>query len=91
MATSSGQAWPFAAAISTIFYLSYAATNRMKLALVFEVGKQQSETAGHYDTWHTAAAFLQYKLAERVSTTLRGEYYYAERGVIIKDITPAAK
>ena len=72
------------------FYLSYAATNRVKLALVFDVGKQQRETAGQYDTWHTAAAFLQYKLAERVSTTLRGEYYYAERGVIIKDITPVA-
>ena len=70
------------------FYVSYAATERANLALVFDVGKQESEREGNSDTWHTAAAFVKYKLAERLSTTLRGEYYYAERGIIIGSITP---
>ena len=70
------------------FYLTYAATERLNLALVFDVGKQQS--AGHhgYDTWHTGSAFIKYKLADKFSTTLRGEYYNADRGVIINSIMP---
>ena len=72
------------------FYLSHATTDRLNLALVFDVGKQQNEANSGYDTWHTAAAFAKYKLADRLSTTLRGEYYYAERGVIISSIRPTA-
>ncbi|WP_201978944.1 porin [Hymenobacter rubidus] len=72
------------------FYLTYAAAERVNLALVFDVGKQQSATSERYDTWHAAAAFLKYRLAEKFSTTLRGEYYFAERGVLIQRIAPAA-
>ncbi|MBU6123050.1 porin [Hymenobacter siberiensis] len=72
------------------FYITYAATERVNLALVFDVGKQQSASQEKYDTWHTASAFVKYKLAEKFSTTLRGEYYYAERGVIINSISPTA-
>lgn len=70
------------------FYITYAATQRLNLALVFDVGKQQS--AGHhgYDTWHAGSAFAKYQLSKLVSTTLRGEYYYAERGVLITGISP---
>ncbi|OGX90708.1 porin [Hymenobacter coccineus] len=70
------------------FFVTYAATERLNLALVFDVGKQQS--AGHhgYDSWHTGSAFVKYKLAEQFSTTLRGEYYYAQRGVFINGISP---
>ncbi|WP_052732867.1 porin [Hymenobacter terrenus] len=70
------------------FYITYAPAERVNLALIFDVGKQQSATASNYDTWHTASAFLKYKLTDKLSTTLRGEYYYAERGVIIQGIKP---
>ena len=62
------------------FYITYAAAARLNLALVFDVGKQQSAFHKGYDTWHAGSAFVKYKLAEQFSTTLRGEYYYAQRG-----------
>jgi hypothetical protein len=72
------------------FYLTYAATERTNLALVFDVGKQRGVGSEKYDTWHTAAVFVKHKLADKLSATLRGEYYYAERGVIIRSIMPRA-
>ncbi|UOG76371.1 porin [Hymenobacter tibetensis] len=73
------------------FYASYAATDRLSLAVVFDVGKQErAERGGKDDTWHTGAAFVRYKLADKWSTTLRGEYYNANRGVIINSISPVA-
>lgn len=76
------------------FYVSYAATDRFSMALVFDVGKQQAhrlaDVSGEkYDTWHTGAAFARYKLADKWTTALRGEYYKAERGVIIGSYAPA--
>ncbi|WP_133272578.1 porin [Hymenobacter radiodurans] len=71
------------------FYASYTATSRLSLALVFDVGKQENERRGaKADTWHTGAAFIRYKLAEQWNTTLRGEYYRADRGVVISSISP---
>ncbi|GAA4019643.1 porin [Hymenobacter fastidiosus] len=75
------------------FYVSYAATDRLSLALVFDVGKQQAarlagDNGEKYDTWHTGAAFVRYKLADQWTTALRGEYYKAERGVIISSYAP---
>jgi len=70
------------------FYLTYAATDRLNLAVVFDVGKQQSEGRRGYDTWHAGSAFVKYKLADKFSTTLRGEYYDADRGVIISSSMP---
>ncbi|GAB3635709.1 porin [Hymenobacter arcticus] len=72
------------------FYITYAATERLSLAAVFDVGKQQSAQRRGYDTWHTGSAFVKYKLSDLFSTTLRGEYYNADRGVIISSIMPAA-
>lgn len=76
------------------FYVSYAANDRLSLALVFDVGQQQAHrpagtTGESYDTWHTGAAFVRYKLADQWTTALRGEYYRAERGVIIGSAAPA--
>ncbi|UOQ98350.1 porin [Hymenobacter sp. 5317J-9] len=76
------------------FYVSYAATTRLSLALVFDVGKQQAarpagDNGEKYDTWHTGAVFVRYKLADKWTTALRGEYYNAERGVIIGSFAPA--
>lgn len=70
------------------FYITYAAAPRLALALAFDVGAQQSAHHAGYDTWHTGAAFAKYKLAERWSATLRGEYYYADRGVLIARLSP---
>ncbi len=71
------------------FYVSYAATDRLSVAGVFDVGKQERAQDGRKDdTWHTGALFLRYKLADKWTTTLRGEYYYAQRGVIINSFTP---
>ncbi|ALW85189.1 hypothetical protein AUC43_08840 [Hymenobacter sedentarius] len=70
------------------FYLTYAATDRLSVAGVFDVGKQATAVYGKHDTWHTGAAFVRYKLADRWAATARAEYYYAERGVVIRGITP---
>ena len=73
------------------FYVSYAATDRLSLALVFDVGKQESERrGGKADTWHTGAAFVRYKLADKWTAAARAEYYNADRGVIISAISPVA-
>ena len=73
------------------FYLTYAAAPRLNLALVFDVGKQQSAFHQGYDTWHTGSAFVKYQLSDLFSTTLRGEYYYAQRGVFINGISPGLR
>ena len=75
------------------FYVSYAATGRLSLALVFDVGKQQGGRAengrdAETDTWHTGAAFGRYQLAPKWWAAARAEYYHAERGVIIGTISP---
>ena len=43
------------------FYL----TDRLSVAGVFDVGKQETSTYGRYDTRHTGAAFARYRLAEK--------------------------
>ena len=72
------------------FYITYAASGRTNLALVFDVGKQRSVGSEKYDTWHAASVFVKQKLADKFSATVRGEYYYAERGVLIRSIMPLA-
>ena len=70
------------------FYVKYQASSRLSLALVFDVGKQKRARNAGYDTWHAASVFAKYQLAPKFSATLRGEYYYAERGVVIIRISP---
>ena len=71
------------------FYVTYAATDRLSFAAVFDVGRQQQATTGS-DTWHTGAAFARYKLSDQWAAAARAEYYYADRGVLIASISPAA-
>jgi len=74
------------------FYATYAVTDRLSLTIVFDVGKQKSERSGtNADTWHTGAVFVRYELADKWTTTLRGEYYNADRGVIISSFSPVAR
>ncbi|GAB3238646.1 porin [Hymenobacter seoulensis] len=71
------------------FYLSYSITQRLSVAGVFDVGKQEQAVSGSKaDTWHAGAAFLRYRLAEKWSATGRLEYYYARHGVIIRTASP---
>ena len=71
------------------FYVSYAATTRLSLALVFDVGKQGSGQPGvKTDTWHTGAAFVRYQLAPQWTAAARLEYYHADRGVFIVSGAP---
>ncbi|OUJ72305.1 porin [Hymenobacter crusticola] len=73
------------------FYVSYTATERLSLAVVFDVGKQEKAQDGtKADTWHTGAAFVRYKLADKWTAAARVEYYNADHGVIINSIMPAA-
>jgi hypothetical protein len=73
------------------FYVTYAATDKLSLALVFDVGKQEKAQDGtKADTWHTGSAFVRYKLADKWTAALRGEYYNADHGVIINSIMPTA-
>lgn len=73
------------------FYLTYTATDRLSLAGVFDVGKQENERRnGKADTWHTAAAFVRYKFTDRWAAAARYEYYYADRGVVIRSSMPVA-
>ncbi|GAA3936163.1 porin [Hymenobacter algoricola] len=72
------------------FYVSYAATPRLSLALVFDVGTQEQAARGSKaDTWHSGAAFVRYKLAAKWTAAARAEYYAADHGVIISSIIPA--
>ncbi len=73
------------------FYATYAASDRVALAAVFDIGQQQrARPEKGADLWHTAAAFVKVKLAERWSATVRGEYYKADRSVVIGALTPVA-
>ncbi|UYZ60188.1 porin [Hymenobacter latericus] len=73
-------------------YVSYAATPRLALAVVFDVGWQQRELSrsAPYDVWYTGAAFLRYRLSSKWSATVRGEFYRAARGVVIRSVAPRA-
>ncbi|GAA3959411.1 porin [Hymenobacter antarcticus] len=71
------------------FYASYAATSRLSLAVVFDIGQQQAPGRAA-DTWHTGAAFVRYAFAERWTAAARAEYYSADHGVIIAALAPAA-
>ncbi|RAK70624.1 porin [Hymenobacter edaphi] len=72
------------------FYLSYAATDRLSLAAVFDVGAQQRPASQRgADTWHAGAALLRYQLTDKWAAAARYEYYRARRGVIIRSISPA--
>ncbi|MCC3160519.1 porin [Hymenobacter sp. 15J16-1T3B] len=72
------------------FYFSYAATDKLSLAAVFDVGAQQ-RGAGRRgaDTWHAGAALLRYQLTEHWAACARYEYYRAQRGVVIRSFAPA--
>ena len=71
------------------FYASYAATSRLNLAVVFDIGQQQAP-GRPADTWHAGSAFVRYAFAKQWTAAARAEYYSAEHGVIITALAPAA-
>ncbi|WP_354583694.1 porin [Hymenobacter sp. UYCo722] len=77
------------------FYLTYAANTRLSVLALFDIGTQQARrTAFGNDTWHTGALVLRYRLGARpggpFTAALRGEYYYAKNGVVVRDAGPLA-
>ncbi|MGI4736271.1 MAG: porin [Janthinobacterium lividum] len=72
------------------FYLTYTTTDRLSLAVVFDIGKQRQAIGTGTDTWHAGAAFARYKLSGHWAATARAEYYYADHGVLIAAVAPAA-
>ena len=71
------------------FYASYAATSRLSLAVVFDIGQQQAPGRAA-DTWHAGSAFVRYAIAKQWTAAARAEYYAADHGVIIVALAPAA-
>ena len=71
------------------FYLTYAATDRLSLALVFDLGQQRRAVGSGSDLWHAGAAFARYKLGAQWAAAARAEYYYADHGVLVVAIAPA--
>ena len=71
------------------FYASYAATSRLSLAVVLDIGQQQAPGRAA-DTWHAGSAFVRYAFAGRWTAAARAEYYSANHGVIIIAPAPAA-
>ncbi|KUG07817.1 porin [Solirubrum puertoriconensis] len=72
-------------------YVSYVVTERLSVALVFDVGAQQrNPRSSGADLWHTGAGFVRHQLSEKWSATARGEFYRASRGVVIRSVAPAA-
>jgi len=71
------------------FYVTYAATSRLSALLLFDIGKQQRRRSfADDDTWHTGAAIVRYQLAPQWFAALRGEYYYARNGVVVRELGP---
>lgn len=69
------------------FYVSYAATQKLNLAGVFDIGAQQA-SGRRADIWHTATAMVRYQFTEKWSGTARAEYYRAAHGIIIQNSRP---
>ena len=69
------------------FYLTCAASARLSVLALFDIGTQQARRAGRgNDTWQTGTLGLRYRLSPRPgfpawTTALRGEYYYVVRDV----------
>ncbi|OGX85101.1 porin [Hymenobacter glacialis] len=77
------------------FYLTYTATARLSVLALFDIGTQQARRAGQgHDSWHTGALILRYRLGRQpgspFTAALRGEYYFAKNGVVVRDAGPEA-
>ncbi|MCB2377019.1 porin [Hymenobacter sp. BT635] len=72
------------------FYLSYAATPKLSVAGVFDLGAQQAETRRRHDVWHAGAAFVRYTYSAQWILAGRVEYYSAGHGVLISSVMPSA-
>ncbi|MDJ0366492.1 porin [Hymenobacter sp. H14-R3] len=77
------------------FYLTYAASSRLSVLALFDVGTQQARRAARgADTWHTGALLVRYRFSplprNRWTAALRAEYYYAKNGVVVRDAGPRA-
>jgi hypothetical protein len=70
-------------------YVTYTPNARVSVLALFDIGWQERARPGQPDTpWHTAQLVLRYHLGPRWTTALRGEYYYAQYGVVVRYLAP---
>jgi len=69
-------------------YAQLSLSEKLSLALWFDIGLQKQKQGTSYDSWHTGTAILRYVLHPQWSVSMRGEYYTDKRGVIIPTGTP---
>ncbi len=75
-------------------YAVYTPNARWSVLALFDLGYQQRGRPGTPATpWHTAQLVLRRHLSARYTLALRGEYYYAQYGVVVRflDPTPAQR
>ncbi|MBF4473628.1 porin [Flavobacterium sp. HJJ] len=71
------------------FYGQFKLSDKTNVTAGFDVGSQQSDKGSDkYDVWFSPVLILQYKPADKIQLTARGEYYSDEKGVIIATETP---
>ncbi|MBG8554091.1 porin [Hymenobacter guriensis] len=69
------------------FYLTYAASPRLSLAALFDLGAQQAP-GRRAEMWHTGYALARYQFTKQLAATARAEYYQAAHGVLIQNTRP---
>lgn len=69
-------------------YAIYQVNDQWDITAGFDIGVEQKEKASSkYNSWYTPVLIVRYKPSERLSFTIRGEYYYDKNGVIISSGT----
>jgi hypothetical protein len=71
------------------FFGQFQLTPRFAFIAGFDIGAQQeSKGSSDYDIWFTPVGIARYAVSERISISIRGEYYSDKNQVIISTGTP---
>jgi hypothetical protein len=65
------------------FYAQLTLSERVSIALLFDVGFQEQSQSPSYHSWHTETAMLRYVFHPQWSVTVRGESFMDKRGIIV--------
>ncbi len=65
-------------------------SDKFGVTAAFDIGAEQtSKGSNNYHTWYSPNIIVRYKLIEKISMAVRGEYYEDKNGVIIITGTPS--
>lgn len=71
------------------FYGQYQISEQWGLTTGFDIGAEQvKRSSSHYNVWFTPIVIAKYSHSDKLSFTVRGEYYQDGDGVIIATNTP---